>query len=314
MDSRLLEYFLRVAELGSINKAAADLQVSQPALSRHVAALEHEMGAQLFMRYQNGVRLTDAGRLLSDRARPLLRQFAILKDQVGETAAGQMAVGIPPSWHHVFTTKFVATLLVQHPKVALRMYEGVSHALRDHLFAGLLDLCIVPFDPMPANGYRQTALLREPLVLVGDGTSDFQPDVPVSISRLNGMKLVLPGKPNVLRVHVENAMTRKGLMFQLAVETDTLPLCLELARQGAGLTVVPACALHQHVYGDAIQWAPLRDMYLTWALYENQARSHSQAVREGRRLMMITLADSLASRNWFGAEPIGTSMSGRFDS
>ena len=86
MDSRLLEYFLRVAELGSINKAAADLHLSQPALSRHVAALEHEMGTKLFNRSQGGVQLTDAGNLLSDRARPLLRQFTMLKAQIGEKA------------------------------------------------------------------------------------------------------------------------------------------------------------------------------------------------------------------------------------
>lgn len=54
MDVRLLDYFLRVAELGSINKAAASLRLSQPALSRHIALLEHEMGNKLFHRSQGG--------------------------------------------------------------------------------------------------------------------------------------------------------------------------------------------------------------------------------------------------------------------
>src|SRR5437763_15780284 len=102
MESRILEYYLRVAELGSINRAAADLHLSQPALSRHIAALEHEMGTQLLTRTQGGVVVTDSGRLLTDRARPLLRQFAILKEQVGEMAAGQVDIGITASWQHVF--------------------------------------------------------------------------------------------------------------------------------------------------------------------------------------------------------------------
>ncbi|MFA7625212.1 MAG: LysR family transcriptional regulator, partial [Pusillimonas sp.] len=92
MDSRVLECFLRVAELGSINRAAVDLNLSQPALSRQIAGLEHEMQVQLFIRSQGGVRLTEAGKLLSDRVRPLLRQFAVIKAQVGERAAGLLAI------------------------------------------------------------------------------------------------------------------------------------------------------------------------------------------------------------------------------
>lgn len=308
MDSRLLEYFLRVAELGSINKAAADLHLSQPALSRHIAALEHEMGTTLFNRTQGGVTLTDPGKLLSDRARPLLRQFTILKEQVSEKAAGQLAIGIPPSWHQVFSSVFVGTMVQQYPKVSLRVYEAVSNVLRDYMFAGLLDLCIVPFDPAPAAGYRQTALVREPLVLVGPASAGLDPREPAPVSRLNGMQLVLPGKSNLLRTQIEHALARKGMQCRLVVETDTLRLCMELACQSFGFTVVPACAMYQHGLGEAISWTPVRGMYITWALCENQARTHSQAVREGRRLVLQTVADQLNGGMWFGAEKVGTSL------
>jgi LysR family nitrogen assimilation transcriptional regulator len=308
MDSKLLEYFLRVAELGSINKAAADLHLSQPALSRHIAALEHAMGTQLFTRTQGGVVLTDGGKLLSDRARPLLHQFGILKEQVAEKAAGQVAIGIPPSWQHVFTSQLVERMVEQFPGVALRVHEGVSNVLRDYMFAGLLDLCIVPFATTPAAGYRQTALVREPLVVVGNAAAGLRPEEPAQPARLDGVKLVLPGRPNLLRAQVEHTLARKGMAFRLAVETDTLTLCLDLARRGVGYTVVPACAVHSHGLGDSISWAPVRGMYMTWALCENQARTHSQAVREGRRLVFSTVANALASGEWFGAEAASAAL------
>ena len=308
MDSRLLEYFLRVAELGSINKASADLQLSQPALSRHIAALEHELGTRLFTRTQGGVVLTEGGKLLADRARPLLRQFAMVKEQVGEMAAGQLSIGIPPSWQHVFTSPFVERMVAEVPGVTLRVHEGVSNVLRDYMFAGLLDLCIVPFATAPAAGYRQTSLIREPLVLVGHAKAGLSPDEPTPVSRLDGVKLVLPGRSNVLRTLVEHTLARKGMTFRLAVETDTLTLCLDLARRGVGHTVVPACAVHAHVKGQSICWSPVRGLNMTWALCENQGRMHSQAVREGRRLVFETVADALASRSWFGAEPVGTAL------
>ena len=304
MDFRLLEFFLRVVELGSINKAAANLHLSQPALSRHIGTLEHEMGSRLFTRTQGGVHLTDAGALLADRARPLLRQFAILKEQVGEKAVGHLAMGTPPAWHHLFTSPFVEKLTVQHPGVSLRVYEGVSNVLRDYMSVGLLDISIVPFDPTPAPGYRQTSFVREPIVLVGRAGDGLRADEPVSLSRLDGLKFVLPGRPNVLRVQVQHALERKGMQFRLAVETDTLALCLDLAQRGVGLTVLPACAVYAHGLGDSISWAPIKGQYVSWALCENVARTHSQAVREGRRLVISTAAEALARKVWVGAEAI----------
>lgn len=305
MESDLLEYFLRVAELGSINKAAADLHLSQPALSRHIGALEHEMGTQLFTRTQGGVVLTESGKLLADRARPLLRQFAILKEQVGGLASGQVAIGIPTSWQHVFTSPMVEQMARSYPGVSMRVHEGVSNVLRDYMFAGLLDLCIVPLATAPPAGYRQTALVREPLVLVGGVHEELNPDEPVPASRLDGIKLVIPGRPNVLRAQVEHALTRKGMTMNVAVETDTLTLCMELARRGVGSTVAPACAVNYQRFGEVVSWAPIRGLFMTWALCENQARTHSAAVREGRRLVFETVAAAIKSREWFGAEPVG---------
>lgn len=305
MDVRLLESFLRVAELGSINRAAADLNLSQPALSRHVASLEHEMGAELFSRSHGGVRLTDAGQLLAERLRPLLRQFASLKQQVGEKAAGQLTVGISPSWHHVFTTEFVAAMVAQRPAVSLRIYEDVSHVLRDHMMAGLLDLCIAPFDASRSAGYKQTALVREPLMLVGALTDELKPEAPAPVTALDGRRLVLPGRSNALRNQVENGMIRKGLQFHLALETDTLALCMDFARLGIGYTVVPAGALCEPGLGDCVSWTPLRGMYLTWALFENEDRSHSHAVSEGRSLALRVISKSLKTRRWQGVERAG---------
>lgn len=302
MDLRLLELFLRVAELGSINKAAAHLQMPQPTLSRHIAALEHEMRSPLFIRGQGGVQLTDAGQLLADRVRPLLRQFSILKEQVGEKAAGQLAIGTPPAWKHLFTSPFVERLTTEQPGIALRVYEGLSNVLRESMFSGLLDIAVVPFDSLTPLGYSQTPLVREPIVVAGREGDALRPEVPVNIAWLDGQKMVLAARPNALRVQVENALERKGLKLRLAVETDTQSMCLEFARRGVGLAAVPASSLHGPGAVDGLCWAPLKGQFVTWALCENMARAHSQPVREGRRLALNVVSQALASRSWRGAE------------
>jgi LysR family nitrogen assimilation transcriptional regulator len=305
MESRLLEYFLRVAELGSINKAAADLRLSQPALSRHIATLESEMGSQLFTRSQSGVHLTESGKLLSERSRPLLRQFAILREQVGESAAGQLSIGVPPAWYSIFTTPFIERLVAQFPHIALRVHSGVSHSLQDAMMAGVLDLCVLPFAAAPPVGFKQTPLLREPMLLVAAARHGLKRDEPTSFDRLEGVRLVLPAKPSVVRSHVEHMLSRKGVRHGSTVETDSMNLCLALARRGVGMTIVPACSVIEPVDGKELSWSPIRGLFLTWALFENQARSHAPAVREGRRMLLATLHSVAKSSVWPGVQTMG---------
>jgi LysR family nitrogen assimilation transcriptional regulator len=303
VDTRLIEYFLRVTELGSINKAATDLRLSQPALSRHIALLEHQLRAKLFTRTQGGVRLTESGTLLLERARPMLRQLASLVEQVGDRAVGQLSIGIAPSWRNLFTSNFVARLIAEFPAVRLRLHEGVSHELREMMHSGMLDLAIVPFEGSPPRGYVHTPLVREPLVLVGASDAGLQPDKPVPLSRLENRKLALAGKQNVIRSSIENAMARQRLEFTLLFELDAMHLSMDLARQGVADTVTPCCAVSGNAHWEElISWSPIRGAYLTWALCENTARSHSPAVREGHRIVLDMVDEIICSKIWRGAE------------
>jgi len=303
MESKSIEFFLRVVEFGSINKAAGDLNISQPSLSRIISSLEREMGSALFTRTQGGVQLTDAGRLLSDRARPLLSQFALLKEQLGETS-GQVAVGIPPSWQEVFTSDLIRCIMSDTPRVTLRIHEGVSHVLREHMIAGLLDLCIVPFSSTPLSGYTQTNLVREPLILIGHKSAKLDANEPIALNKLNDIKLVLPGKPNTIRQLIEHSLQRQSLKFKLAMQVDTLALCMNVASQNLAYTVVPSCAVVGLKGDHDISWSPIKGLFMTWALFENMSRIHSPAVKECKRILIEVLQASLKSGEWVGAESV----------
>ncbi|WP_050460642.1 LysR family transcriptional regulator [Herbaspirillum autotrophicum] len=304
MNSLPLEYFLRVAEMGSITKSANELRLSQPALSRHMAALERELGVALFTRSHGGVQLTEAGQLLADRARPILRQLSILKEQMGEHATGLLSIGIPPSWHQVFTQEFAARIITNAPGIKLRVYEGASNLLREYMAAGLLDLAIVPFQTNPTSGYCQTSLIREPAMYVGTEQDGLRANQFLPVSTLDGKQLVLPSRPNGLRLQIEHALARKNLFFKIAAEVDTLTLCLTLARSGHAHTVVPSCALYDKEAARGLSWSPLSAIHLTWTLCENDARTHSIAVREGKRLALELIAARVQEGGWQGAEKL----------
>jgi len=100
MDLKQLEYFVRVAELGSFTRAAHVLNIAQPALSRQVRLLEVELRQNLLVRNGRGAIPTEAGKLLLDHGRGILHQVERAREDLGRVRgalAGRVAIGLPPT-------------------------------------------------------------------------------------------------------------------------------------------------------------------------------------------------------------------------
>ena len=97
MDFRQLRTFSCVAELGSLSKASDTLRVAQPALSRQIKLLEHELRAELFTRNGRGMVLTDAGRLLLARTWGIVRQIDQIRDDI-QSPEGRRPAGLCSGW------------------------------------------------------------------------------------------------------------------------------------------------------------------------------------------------------------------------
>jgi LysR family nitrogen assimilation transcriptional regulator len=302
MNLRLLESFLRVAELGSISRAAIDLSLSQSALSRHMALLEHELKVDLFLRDSSGVTLSEAGEELVERARALLGQADRLREEVGARALGTVNIAMPLSMQRSVTSNLLAETLTEDPQIRIRAYEGINNVIRETMRNGLPDLCMVAFTPDPSPLYQETPLLREQLYLVGDRKSGLTLDRFIMPSDLEGLRMILPGRPNVIRQMCENHMRRSELKYVSAAEVETLSLCLDLVTRGLGYTVMPFCALYQHPARDCFRAAPIRGMVLTWSLAINCNRLNSRAVDIVLRRMLRLISTGIDSGMWQGAE------------
>ena len=106
MDLKQLEYFVRVAELGSFTRASIALDIAQPALSRQVRLLEVELRQNLLVRNGRGAAPTEAGKLLLEHARGILHQVERAREELGRVRgalAGRVAIGLPPSLARVLT-------------------------------------------------------------------------------------------------------------------------------------------------------------------------------------------------------------------
>lgn len=299
METRQLEFFLRIVELGSINKAAADLRMSQPSLSRWLGLLEHEAGTSLLVRTRQGVRLTDAGQILVDRARPILRELHALRDDIGKRASSRFSLAMPFSLQNLVTAPFAGHVLRNAPDTNLRVYEGINNTIRNWMEAGTVDAAIMVSTERAPDTFSTAPLLYEQLLLVGDRKSGLRIDTPVPLTRLGISHLILPGRPNVISAHVENAMRRAGCPYRNRFEAETLSLCLELTRRGLGYTVMPYSALHQALRSnDDLSAAPVKTLGVTWQLHVNRGRTYAVSTQAVIRMLSQHIAKTVASGEW----------------
>jgi len=228
-----LANFVRIAELRSLSKAAAVIRIAQPALSRQVRQLEAELGGKLMTRHAWGVSLTPAGETLLQHARRVLAETEAARDAVLALAAdpaGRVAVGVPSSLAAVLIPELAAALSIRYPRLRPQFVDGFSAALHARTIAGGLDLAVLYEDR--ANGPLSTApLFSEPLSLVGPATASERP-------ALAGQTLILPARPNRLRLIVDAALAESADATRI-VEVDSLPAIVALVRRGLGWTVLP---------------------------------------------------------------------------
>ena len=114
MDLKQLRTFRAVAELGSLSKAADRLRAAQPALSRHIKLLEHELRVELFVRNGRGMLLTSAGRMLLDRTTGLIRQIEQVSDDLKSangSPSGRVILGLVPTVSAVLSGRFARRVI-----------------------------------------------------------------------------------------------------------------------------------------------------------------------------------------------------------
>ncbi|MBF6328887.1 LysR family transcriptional regulator [Nocardia transvalensis] len=165
VDTRLLRYFVAVAEEGHLTRAAGRLFVSQPALTKQIKQLENRLGVQLFERSHTGMTLTAAGRVLAEEVPTLLADWdRMLRAAKGDAAqeARLLRVGFIASAANEFTADIVAAFRAEHPdwRIDMRQFGWTdpSAGLAD----GEVDLALVRM-PFPGQeSYRFRELFSEP--------------------------------------------------------------------------------------------------------------------------------------------------------
>ncbi len=252
MDLKQLEYFVRVAELGSFTRAAQVLGIAQPALSRQVRLLEVELRQNLLVRNGRGATPTEAGQLLLEHGRGILHQVERAREELSRVRtglAGKVAVGLPPSIARVLTVPLTRAFRQKLPQAQLSISEGLSTAMQENLQSGRLDIALL-YNPSPLQGLEYTPLMQEELVLVQPrppGLAEDPPPPPLPLKALAELPLVIPSRPNAVRMRIESALAEQQAKPQIELEIDGVAAILDLVADGAGYAVLSRNAVKHSI-------------------------------------------------------------------
>lgn len=304
-----LANFIRIAELRSVSKAAANVGIAQPALSRQVRQLEEELGARLLVRQGWGVTPTPAGEALLEHARRLLAAAQAARDAVHSTAvepAGRVTLGAPGSVAVALLPALGACLQERYPLIRPHFIDGASESLQARVLSGELDLAILYKDRV-REPIVASPLLQERLALVGPPGAAIDPALKAN-ELLRTTPMILPSRTNRHRLLVEQMAGEHPL--RVVMEVDSLAVILGLVEAGQGFTVASYSSVAGPVASRKLSIFPLNPPTVrTLMLARLDVRSPSAAVAAVAReicQIVVALEPVMGWTPLFGSgEPVG---------
>ena len=238
MDSRYLQSFVYVVELGSIAEAARRLDLTPAAVAQRVKMLEDELGARLVRRNGRTVGMTEEGERILDRARAVLHDIRDLKsDLVGASMlAGQLRLGGTPTMMTGLIPDALARLLARHPQVDIYLEPANSIELYRKVINGELDAAVLvqPLTELPKSCDWHT-FREEPLVLLAPAA------MPVAdVHRAIEEEPFVRYDRNAVGGQLADAYLRQhSLRPRQRCELDGLDAIAVLVDRGLGVSLVP---------------------------------------------------------------------------
>lgn len=242
-----LRAYLAVIDFGGFHKAAEQLAISQPALSRRIQGLEAAIGAQLFERSTRSVSLTAVGRQLEPLVRRMIDEFEstlLSVGDVGRAQQGQVNIACIPTAAFYFLPKVVQAFNAIYPRIRFRIVdEGAAECLASVArgevefglnFMGASDPDLT-FTPLTDDPFVLACRRDHPLAKVKELTWEDLRGVPlIGVSRASGNRLLL-----------DAALSKSDIQLQWLCEVNHLSTSLGLVETGLGASVLPRLATPQ---------------------------------------------------------------------
>lgn len=299
MNIRDLEYLVALAEHRHFRRAADACHVSQPTLSGQIRKLEDELGVMLLERTSRKVLFTQAGLLLVDQARTVLREVKVLKEmasQQGETMSGPLHIGLIPTVGPYLLPHIIPMLHKAFPRLDMYLHEAQTQQLLVQLDSGKLDCAIMGL-VKESEAFIEVPLFNEPMKLAVYSDHPWRDRQNIPMADLAGEKLLMLEDGHCLR---DQAL---GFCFQAGADEDahfratSLETLRNMVAAGSGITLMPGLAVPAERERDGVCYiscdspVPQRTVALIYRP-GSPLRSRYEQLAETISTQMSTLAET----------------------
>lgn len=280
MDFHLLEQFVAVAREKNFTRAAAELNLSQSALSRAIQKLEDQLGQPLFERHPREVILTDQGELLLSRAKAILKLVEDTYSEMVESSRhGRIRLGAIPTIAPYFLPGLLSTFAEKHPQIAVVVQEETTDDLIKRCLHGEIDLALLAL-PVIAKNLEVEPLFEEDLLLVLPVGHPLEKAKKITAESVDGYPFVMLNEAHCLSETIASFCRKQSVQPVTIERTSQLATVQELVTLNHGVSIVPEMARRidtsdRRIYRAFSGVKPMRTLAMVW----NPARFESKAVQ-----------------------------------
>lgn len=273
-----LEQFVVLARTKNFTRAADELHLSQPALSRSIQKLEEQLGQPLFERKPREVVLTDLGELLLERARDILKMMEDTFAELSEAGRrGRIRLGAIPTIAPYFLPTLLDGFAKCHPDISILVQEDTTDMLIRRCTQGEIDLAIVAL-PIPVRHLEVEPLFSEELLLVLPARHPLAACRSITLDAVAELPFVMLNEAHCLSDNI-SSFCRQHLVQPVSVErTSQLATVQELVALDHGVSIVPEMARRldvseRRVYRSFAGEKPERTVAVMWNAAHHQGRA-----------------------------------------
>lgn len=246
MELRQLKYLVSIAEEGTFTAAADKLFISQSALSQQVKSMEQELGVPLFDRSRNRLQFTEAGELLHQRAKRIVKEVDEAKtaiDELEELYRGTLKIGVVQTVNAYLVPQVVSAFSSQFPNVRLKVHELSAPQVEEKLHGHELDLGI-SFNPADYPDLTFEELFAEELLFIVNSQHPLAGKAWIDVKTLDKQKLVLLPEGYCTRRIWDHSAEQAGITPEVQIEMNTIGgLLSALQNNTSAGTILPALTM-----------------------------------------------------------------------
>ena len=238
INIELYKTFYCVAKNKSITKAANELLITQPAVSKAIKSLEEQIGCSLFIRNKGGVVLTDEGKIFYEQISQAMEHIENAEKKIKEIINldyGFLSIGISNTLVKKFLLPLIENFHKLYPKIKIKINTGTTPTLIEKVKNGLIDFIIFNAPADIPNNFTELKLKTVHDIFAANTSFSELKDKVIPLEELNNYPLILMSKGSNTRCYLDDICTKHGVNLTPEIELTSYSLATEFTKIGMGI-------------------------------------------------------------------------------